>query len=97
MLQKRALVLTPFGHGWHRRKPSDSGLDAGRFSPAQSHRRNRSASDNAGMERADSELPKPMLVQLFERIAEIMELDEGQTGLELYFENGGFAAGRPAI
>jgi hypothetical protein len=49
------------------------------------------------MERADSELPKPMLVQLFERIAEIMELDEGQTGLELYFENGGFAAGRPAI
>jgi hypothetical protein len=40
------------------------------------------------MERADSELPKPMLVQLFERIAEIMELDEGQTGLELYFENG---------
>jgi hypothetical protein len=34
------------------------------------------------------ELPKPMLVLLFERIAAIMELDDGQTGLELYFENG---------
>jgi hypothetical protein len=32
--------------------------------------------------------PKPILVRLFEAVAAIMELDMGQTGLELYFADG---------
>jgi hypothetical protein len=35
-----------------------------------------------------AEPPKPMLVLLFERIAAIMELDEGLTRLELEFDGG---------
>jgi hypothetical protein len=30
----------------------------------------------------------PLLVRLFGTIAAVMDLDEGQTGLELYFEDG---------
>jgi hypothetical protein len=35
-----------------------------------------------------SDAPKPQLARLFEAIAAVMDLDEGQTGLELYFEDG---------
>jgi hypothetical protein len=38
------------------------------------------------MERA--ELPKPVLVELFERIAAILDIDQGQTSLQLYFDHG---------
>jgi hypothetical protein len=35
------------------------------------------------------EQPKPQLAQLFERLAEVLELDEGATELRVQFDDGG--------
>jgi hypothetical protein len=40
------------------------------------------------MEKTDEELPKPVLGELFEAIAVVMDINEGWHSLELHFENG---------
>jgi hypothetical protein len=39
-------------------------------------------------DRASEEEPKPLLVRLFDAVAAIMDLEEGQCSLELHFEHG---------
>jgi hypothetical protein len=46
------------------------------------------ATEGATRARETDESPKPVLVRLFEAIAAVMDLDAGNTRLELEFEGG---------